>query len=132
MPTNQNRLAELIRDVSQRRIAIPHLNGSEPLELLLEIGLDKLMRDYEYIFNESKLCSGNDLRVTKRFEKRIVECISTNTNKNIFPEIKKRMRTHLNTMSGNLYKARIYNIRKFRHLRRKIKVQRHRKDQEKL
>lgn len=65
-------MSELIRDVSQHRIAIPHLNGTEPLELLLEIGLDKLMRDYEYIFAESKLCSSNDLRITQRFVQKVI------------------------------------------------------------
>lgn len=66
MPTNDNRLAHLIREVSKERIAIPRLNGSEPLELLLEIGLEKVSKDYEYIFAESKLCSGEALRPEKR------------------------------------------------------------------
>lgn len=66
MPTNKTRLAYLIREVSKERIAIPRLNGSEPLELLIEIGLEKLSKDYEYIFSESKLCPGEALRTDKR------------------------------------------------------------------
>ncbi|KAI9584467.1 protein zwilch [Glossina fuscipes] len=61
-PANKNRLAEIITEISNRRLAIPCLTGSEPLELLLEIGLEKLYKDYEYIFVESKICSSNDLR----------------------------------------------------------------------
>lgn len=58
---NQNRLAELIREISQKRLAVPCLTGAEPLELLLEIGLEKANKDYEYIFTESKICSPKDL-----------------------------------------------------------------------
>lgn len=66
MPSNQSRLAHLIRDVSDHRIAIPRLNDSEPLELLLEIGLEKVNKDYEYIFVESKVCSADELRADKK------------------------------------------------------------------
>ncbi|KAJ6635592.1 Protein zwilch [Pseudolycoriella hygida] len=55
-PRNSNRLAGLIRDVSEKR-NIPRLSGSEPLEILLEIGLQKIRNDYEHIFTESKICS---------------------------------------------------------------------------
>lgn len=58
---NKNRLAELIREISQKRLAVPCLTGAEPLELLLEIGLEKANKDYEYIFTESKICSAKDL-----------------------------------------------------------------------
>ncbi|XP_055849797.1 protein zwilch [Episyrphus balteatus] len=64
LPTNNNRLAEIINEVSQQRLAIPCLTGSEPLELLLEIGLEKLFKDYEFIFTECKMCSSNDLKAT--------------------------------------------------------------------
>lgn len=66
MPSSQSRLANLIRDVSDHRIAIPRLSGSEPLELLLEIGLEKVNKDYELIFVESKLCTGEELRADKK------------------------------------------------------------------
>lgn len=55
-PTSSNRLSELIRELSQQRLAIPHLVGAEPLELLLEIGIEKLLKDYEFILSESRIC----------------------------------------------------------------------------
>lgn len=33
------------------------LSGAEPLELLLEIGLEKIFNDYQIIFHESKICN---------------------------------------------------------------------------
>lgn len=56
LPTSNNKLSELIRELSQQRLAIPHLIGTEPLELLLEIGIEKLLKDFEFILNESKIC----------------------------------------------------------------------------
>lgn len=61
MPTNKNHLAELIREISEQRLAVPCLTGSEPLELLLEIGLEKATKDYEFIYSETKTCSAKDL-----------------------------------------------------------------------
>lgn len=66
MPSSRSRLAHLIRDVSDHRIAIPCLSGSEPLELLLEIGLEKVNKDYEFIFTESKLCTSEELQADKK------------------------------------------------------------------
>lgn len=63
MPTSQNRLAFLIRELSQQRLAVPSLKGTEPLELLLEIGLEKISKDFEYIFTKAKLCGSKDLDV---------------------------------------------------------------------
>lgn len=65
MPMSENRLAHLIREIIEQRIAIPHLAGSEPLELLLEIGIGKVSKDYEFIFTESKLCSAENLQIKK-------------------------------------------------------------------
>ncbi|XP_070072753.1 protein zwilch [Drosophila takahashii] len=61
-PTNKNRLAKIITELANRRLAMPCLSGAEPLELLLEIGLEKLYKDYEFIYTESKLCSTNLLK----------------------------------------------------------------------
>ncbi|XP_017122824.1 protein zwilch [Drosophila elegans] len=61
-PTNKNRLAKLITELANRRLAMPCLSGAEPLELLLEIGLEKLYKDYEFIYTESKMCSTNLLK----------------------------------------------------------------------
>lgn len=62
IPTNHNRLAELIRELSQQRLAIPKLTETEPLELLLEIGIEKLLKDYEFIFSESKICKFSEIK----------------------------------------------------------------------
>lgn len=67
MPSSESRLANLIRDVCDHRIAIPRLSGAEPLELLLEIGLEKVNKDYEFIFTESRLCSVEELRADKKY-----------------------------------------------------------------
>lgn len=62
-PTNENRLAELIRGVANREIACPHLISTEPLELLFEIGVEKLMRDFEFVFKQSRLGNIKDLNI---------------------------------------------------------------------
>lgn len=62
IPMNQNRLSEVIRELTQQRLAIPHLVGTEPLELLLEIGIEKLMKDYDFILAESKICNLSDMK----------------------------------------------------------------------
>lgn len=67
VPASKNRLAKWIIDLSEKRMTIPHLNGSEPLELLLDIGIDKVTRDYEFIFTESKLCSAEGLKYTEKW-----------------------------------------------------------------
>ncbi|XP_001357566.4 protein zwilch [Drosophila pseudoobscura] len=61
-PTNKNRLAEIITELANRRLAIPCLSGAEALELLLEVGLEKVYKDYEFIYTESKMCSTNLLK----------------------------------------------------------------------
>lgn len=77
IPMNSNRLAELIREISQQRLAIPHLSSTEPLELLLEIGIEKVMKDYEYIFSESKICLLNEMNIG---ETKIQTQIESNMN----------------------------------------------------
>lgn len=62
IPTNNNRLSELVRELSQQRLAIPHLVGTEPLELLLEIGIEKLMKDYEFILGEGRICKLTEMQ----------------------------------------------------------------------
>lgn len=63
IPMNNNRMGELIRELTHQRLAIPHLTSTEPLELLLEIGLEKIMKDYEFIFSESKICLLSDIKI---------------------------------------------------------------------
>lgn len=61
-PTGDNHLAVLIREISEQRLAVPCLGGAEPLELLLEIGLEKALKDYEHIFAAGQLCTAQDFR----------------------------------------------------------------------
>ncbi|XP_026481430.1 protein zwilch-like [Ctenocephalides felis] len=49
------RLESLVYDVFHHRAAIPHLSGLQPLELLLEAGVEKLCKDYIYFFETYKL-----------------------------------------------------------------------------
>ncbi|XP_055536065.1 protein zwilch [Wyeomyia smithii] len=65
IPSNNNRLAQLIKSIAQGRLAIPMLSGAEPLELLLEIGLEKIFNDYQIIFHESKICNLDLAKVGK-------------------------------------------------------------------
>lgn len=67
MPTNDNRLANWVRDLSEKRMAIPQLHGSEPLELMLEIGMEAVAKDYEFIFSECKICSAENLKFKEEY-----------------------------------------------------------------
>lgn len=49
------RIESLVYDVFHHRAAIPHLSGLQPLELLLEAGVEKLCKDYIYFFETYKL-----------------------------------------------------------------------------
>lgn len=62
-------MGDIITEVANRRLAIPCLSGSEPLELLLEIGLEKLYKDYEFIFTESQVCNANTLKSKDKYQK---------------------------------------------------------------
>lgn len=55
MPVNKNRVANMIRDIANKQLLIPSLAGTEPLELLLEIGIEKSYNDLRLIFNDNKL-----------------------------------------------------------------------------
>lgn len=54
-------MATLIREISEQRLAVPCLTGTEPLELLLEIGLEKATKDYQFIYTEAKINSIRDI-----------------------------------------------------------------------
>lgn len=59
----QNRFGELIRELCLQRLAVPHLVSTEPLELLLEVGIEKLMKDFEFILSESKICKLSEMTI---------------------------------------------------------------------
>lgn len=62
LPTNTNRLAKLINEISQQRIGIPHLTNFDIYQMLLEIGFEKLTKEYEIIFTDGKICNINELK----------------------------------------------------------------------
>ncbi|KAM7363046.1 zwilch kinetochore protein [Cochliomyia hominivorax] len=101
-PTNKNRLAEIITEVANRRLAIPCLSGSEPLELLLEIGLEKLYKDYEYIFVESKICSANDLKNKSMAH-------DNKENDTVVPNVRKSLRNAVMQENAAMRKTLLHN-----------------------
>lgn len=76
IPTNNNRLGELIRELCLQRLAIPYLVGTEPLELLLEIGIEKLMKDYEFILSASKICKLSEMTIGGKAPTKVDNCLS--------------------------------------------------------
>ena len=48
--TNRSKMATLIRNSYHGNMTFPALQGLEPLEMLAEIGLEKLQRDYQNTF----------------------------------------------------------------------------------
>ncbi|CRK93091.1 CLUMA_CG006551, isoform A [Clunio marinus] len=105
IPTNKNRLGELIRDLCLQRLAIPHLHGTEPLELLLEIGIEKLIKDYEYIFNESKICNLNGVIIGGSKVKESNEnCLSVRKSiaNAVEKSAEKQRKTFLKKVSGRI------------------------------
>ncbi|KAG5684863.1 hypothetical protein PVAND_014073 [Polypedilum vanderplanki] len=87
IPTNNNRLSEFIRELSQQRLAVPNLTSTEPLELLLEIGLEKVMKDYEFIYSESKICNLKEIAIGKKPEKKGEEKNITTIRKSLAPNV---------------------------------------------
>lgn len=70
IPANKNNnLARLIVEISSGRLMNLCLVETEPLELLLEIGLEKVEKDYEYIFTKSKITTTADLQSGSEFYK---------------------------------------------------------------
>ncbi|XP_067627644.1 protein zwilch isoform X2 [Eurosta solidaginis] len=111
-PTSKNRLAEIITEVANRRLAIPCLTGTEPLELLLEIGMEKLYKDYELIFDESKICSANDLKSNSIFDAR-------QDDNEAMPNVRKSLRNAMRPDMVAMRKTLLHNTakggKKFQH-----------------
>lgn len=58
---NQTKLAKLIRDSYYGQMTMPVLSGVLPLELLVEIGIEKLKRDYSFTFMSKDLIAASHL-----------------------------------------------------------------------
>lgn len=69
IPANKNHLATLIKEISEGRLTNLCLSGTDPLELLLEIGMEKVEKDYEHIFIRSKTTTVQDLHSCSNFYK---------------------------------------------------------------
>lgn len=69
VPSNKNHVATLIREISESRLTNLCLSGTEPLELLLEIGLEKVEKDYAFIFVRSKTTTAQNLINSSEFYK---------------------------------------------------------------
>lgn len=69
IPANKNHLATLIKEISEGRLTNLCLSGTDPLELLLEIGMEKVEKDYEYIFVRSQTTTAQDLQLCNKFYK---------------------------------------------------------------
>lgn len=69
VPSNKNHVATLIKEISEGRLTNLCLSGTEPLELLLEIGLEKVEKDYAFIFVRSKTTTAQVLKNSSEFYK---------------------------------------------------------------
>lgn len=49
-PKNDTKIARIVQEIVRGREEPPSLEGKAPLEILVEIGIEKLMRDYVHAF----------------------------------------------------------------------------------
>ncbi|CAH1789069.1 unnamed protein product, partial [Owenia fusiformis] len=59
--TNRTSLAKLVQDSYYNEIVLPTLEGDKPLQMLVEIGIEKLRQDYISIFVGKELAMMNNL-----------------------------------------------------------------------
>ncbi|PNF41420.1 hypothetical protein B7P43_G14116 [Cryptotermes secundus] len=62
-PRNPTKVAHILRELMRDSSSLPALSGIGSLELLLEIGLEKLTKDYTHIFLSSKLTTLEQLKL---------------------------------------------------------------------
>ncbi|KZC14119.1 Protein zwilch like protein [Dufourea novaeangliae] len=60
--TNSTRFAKVITNPSQHRIISPLLSGSLPLEYVIDMGFEKLYRDYTYILISSRFSDKHNIQ----------------------------------------------------------------------
>lgn len=60
--SNVTRTAKLIIDIMKQKATTPLLAGSLPLEILIDIGIEKLIRDYTYILLSANLIDRHELQ----------------------------------------------------------------------
>lgn len=106
---NSTTLAKLLFTISQQKAPTPSLAGSFPLQLLVEIGLEKLNRDYTYLLLSSNLIDRHELqqKLSVNFNKEIdVEKFRTNllilVQLHVCLEFTLLAETHVDFPPGNL------------------------------
>ncbi|XP_031848590.1 protein zwilch homolog [Nomia melanderi] len=60
--TNSTRFAKIITDSNQHKIISHLLSGSLPLEYVIDMGFEKLCKDYIYILMSSRFCDLHDIQ----------------------------------------------------------------------
>lgn len=58
---NHTVLAELLRGIIAGKMAVPTLTGTQPIEILIELGIEKLRKDYVYIFKTANIKTEEEL-----------------------------------------------------------------------
>ncbi|XP_043271592.1 protein zwilch homolog [Venturia canescens] len=56
------RLANLINDLTSQNATVPSLAGSLPLELVIDMGMEKMIRDYKYLLLSGNLADLHNMR----------------------------------------------------------------------
>jgi hypothetical protein len=62
-PKNPTKVAHILRELMCGGSSLPELNGIRSIELLIEIGLEKLSKDYAHIFLSSGLTTLEQLKL---------------------------------------------------------------------
>ena len=63
-PRNPTKLAHILREFMRGGSSLAAINGITAIELLIEIGLEKLSKDYTHIFLSSDLATSEQLHLS--------------------------------------------------------------------
>jgi len=63
-PRNPTKLAHILRELMRGGSPVPAITGITAIELLIEIGLEKLSKDYTHIFLSSDLATSEQLKLS--------------------------------------------------------------------
>jgi hypothetical protein len=63
-PRNPTKLAHILRELMRGGSPVPDISGITAIELLIGIGLEKLSKDYTYIFLSSDLVTLEQLKLS--------------------------------------------------------------------
>ncbi|GLV45245.1 zwilch [Carabus blaptoides fortunei] len=92
--TNLTSMAHMIRGVKAGKMAVPLLSGTQPIEMLIDIGLEKLKKDFAYIFTHGNIVSFDELNElfinSELYPDSDVKEPETKGRKSVMPELKSR------------------------------------------